>query len=75
MIKALLWLAILPVMAGAGDRLTGKNYTTRSEVIAQHGMAATSQPLAIQVAIDIPKHSGCRHRSECSTGAYGADGL
>ena len=40
------------------DRITGKNFATRSEVIAQHGMACTSQPLASQVAIDILKRGG-----------------
>ena len=40
------------------DRVTGKTFATRSEVIAQHGMAATSQPLATQVALDILKKGG-----------------
>ncbi len=42
----------------AQDRVTGYNFATRSEVIAQHGMAATSQPLATQVALDILKQGG-----------------
>ena len=42
----------------AQDRITGLPFATRSEVIAQHGMAATSQPLATQVAIDILKSGG-----------------
>jgi len=33
------------------DRITGKPFASRSRAIAQHGMAATSQPLATQVAI------------------------
>lgn len=40
------------------DRITGHDFATRSEVIAQHGMAATSQPLATQVALDILKKGG-----------------
>lgn len=40
------------------DRLTGKSFATRSEVIAQHGMACTSHPLATQAAIDILKKGG-----------------
>jgi gamma-glutamyltranspeptidase/glutathione hydrolase len=33
-------------------------FATRSEIIAQHGMAATSQPLATQIALDILKQGG-----------------
>jgi len=40
------------------DRITGAPFATRSEVIAQHGMACTSQPLATQVALDILKAGG-----------------
>lgn len=42
----------------AGDRPTGRMFASRSEVIARHGMAATSQPLATQIAIDILKQGG-----------------
>ncbi|MBN1820696.1 MAG: gamma-glutamyltransferase [Prolixibacteraceae bacterium] len=40
------------------DRLTGLNFATRSEVIAQNGIACTSQPLATQAALDILKKGG-----------------
>ena len=42
----------------AADRLTGKMFATRSEVIAQHGIAATSHPLATQVAIKTLQDGG-----------------
>ncbi|MCH8964028.1 MAG: gamma-glutamyltransferase [Planctomycetes bacterium] len=41
-----------------GDRMSSRSFATRSEVIAKHGMVATSQPLATQVAIDILKKGG-----------------
>lgn len=40
------------------DRVTGRDFATRSEVIARNGMAATSQPLATQAALDILKKGG-----------------
>ncbi len=40
------------------DRVTENVRATRSEVIAQNGMAATSQPLCTQVALDILKSGG-----------------
>ena len=41
-----------------GDRYSGAPWATRSPVIAQHGMAATEQPLASLLAIDILKKGG-----------------
>ena len=42
----------------AYDRVTGAAHASRSEVIASHGMAATSQPLATQIALDILRRGG-----------------
>ncbi len=44
--------------SSAQDRITGHSFATRSEVIAQNGMACTSQPLATQAALDILKAGG-----------------
>ena len=54
----LISLTLVTPIASAYDRVTGKAFASRSEVIAQHGMAATSQPLATQVALDILKNGG-----------------
>jgi gamma-glutamyltranspeptidase / glutathione hydrolase len=54
----LISLTLVTPLASAYDRVTGKAFASRSEVIAQHGMAATSQPLATQVALDILKNGG-----------------
>ncbi len=54
-------LALLASMAGlapASDRLVGLPFATRSEVIAPHAMAATSQPLATQIALDVMRRGG-----------------
>lgn len=44
--------------AGNGDRYVGAQFATRAPVIAQHGMAATMQPLASQIALDVLKKGG-----------------
>ena len=53
----LILFVLIPDMQ-AQDRLTGETFTTRSEVLARNGMAATSQPLATQAALDILKNGG-----------------
>lgn len=45
-------------LAQAFDRITGKDFASRSEVIATEAMAATSHPLATQIALDIMKQGG-----------------
>lgn len=49
---------ITSAYAFSQDRITGHDFATRSEVIARNGMAATSQPLATQAALDILKKGG-----------------
>jgi len=43
---------------GGGDRYTGEGFATRAPVLGRHGMAATAQPLATLVAIDVLKKGG-----------------
>jgi gamma-glutamyltranspeptidase/glutathione hydrolase len=45
-------------LAHAGDRITGRPFATRSEVLAMHGMVATSVPLATQIGLDVLKKGG-----------------
>src|SRR5690348_10330663 len=40
------------------DRITGKMFATRSEILARHGMVCTSVPAATQVGIEILKRGG-----------------
>ena len=42
----------------AQDRITGKSFATRSVVLGQNGMVATSHPLATQIGLDILKNDG-----------------
>lgn len=58
MIRFVALLLLVPLSTNAHDRITGRNFLTRSPVIARDGMAATSQPLATQIALDILKAGG-----------------
>ena len=61
-IRATILAMVLMANASASvpgfDRVSGAAHASRSEVIAPHGMAATSQPLATQIALDILKAGG-----------------
>ncbi len=56
--KIVFIICLSVAMLFGGDRITGKKFATRSEVIARHGMAATSHPLATQIALEILKKGG-----------------
>ena len=43
---------------GRGDRIVGRPFASRGEIMAPNGAAATSQPLATQTAIDILRRGG-----------------
>ena len=50
-------LLFLNMLSGY-DRITGLSFASRSEVIAENGMAATSHPLATQTAIEVLQQGG-----------------
>ncbi len=51
-------LSVMSLTLLAQDRITGESFATRSVVLGQNGMVATSQPLATQVGLDILKSGG-----------------
>src|SRR5436305_6676338 len=55
---ALLTFTVASSLDAQIDRITGKNFATRSEVLATHGMVCTSIPAATQVGLDILKRGG-----------------
>src|SRR5947209_5309431 len=55
---ALLTFAAASSLDAQIDRITGKNFATRSEILARHGMVCTSVPAATQVGLDILKRGG-----------------
>jgi gamma-glutamyltranspeptidase/glutathione hydrolase len=54
----LLYTASTMAQSGPGDRVSGVSWASRSPVLGRHGMAATSHPLASQIALDILKQGG-----------------
>ncbi len=55
------------------DRVTGEPFATRSEVLGQNGMVATSHPLATQIGLGILKSGG--NAIDAAIGANAALGL
>jgi len=51
-------LVVVSLQGQAMDRITGHSFASRSEVIAAQAMAATSQPLVTQIALDVLKRGG-----------------
>src|SRR5437660_9943129 len=62
--KLIRWVSTLGLLLAAHvidaqiDRITGKTFATRSEVLARHGMVCTSVPAATQVGLDSLKRGG-----------------
>jgi len=66
---AIVLLLVADLASAQIDRITGKSFATRSEVLARHGMVCTSVPLATQVGIDILKRGGSAVDAAIATNA------
>ncbi len=58
LVKLTLCLFLFIQFSKAQDRVTGESFATRSVVLGQNGMVATSHPLATQIGLDILKDGG-----------------
>ena len=56
--SSLFSLLLIVQLTIAQDRITGESFATRSVVLGQNGMVATSHPLATQIGLDILKKGG-----------------
>src|SRR3984893_7513704 len=58
-IRFVIFLLLFANLAsGQIDRITGRSFATRSEVLARHGLVCTSGPAATQAGLDILKRGG-----------------
>src|SRR5882762_8348695 len=58
LLSILAFTSVASFSFGQIDRITGKSFATRSEVLARHGMVCTSVPAATEVGIDVLKRGG-----------------